>query len=149
MQTKKTKPSVTLNNMRVPPIPESELWITYARSGGPGGQNVNKRETKAVVRWNVDASGTLSEGQKQHLYEHLRNRISSDGFLLVDNDETRSRDQNRANAIRILEALVTDALTPKAPRVPTKPSRAQRQKRLTVKRQHSAKKERRKATTDD
>lgn len=126
------------------PIPASELWITYARSSGPGGQNVNKRETKAVVRWNVDASGTFSEGEKQHIYERLRNRISSDGFLLVDNDESRSRDQNRGNAIAILQRLVNEAVVQDAPRIATRPSRAVRRKRLTKKRQQSAKKDARK-----
>ena len=130
-------------------IPESELWITFARASGPGGQNVNKRETKAVVRWHVDGSGVLSEAQKQRVHDLLRNRINGEGFLLIDNDETRSRDQNRANAISILNTLVSDALTPGVPRVPTKPSRAQRQKRLTEKRHQSVKKERRKKITDD
>lgn len=126
------------------PIPETEFWITYARSSGPGGQNVNKRETKAVVRWHVDGSGTLSEGEKHRVHERLRNRINSEGFLLVDNDESRSRDQNRKNAIAILQELIRDVLTPEKPRVPTKPTRAQRQKRLTEKRQQSTKKETRK-----
>lgn len=133
--------------MPIVPIPVSELWITYARSGGPGGQNVNKRETKAVVRWNVDASGTFSEGEKQRIYERLRNRISGDGFLLVDNDETRSRDQNRTNAITILERLVDEALAVDAPRIPTKPSHAARRRRLDEKRQTSLKKTLRKQRT--
>jgi ribosome-associated protein len=131
----------------MPLIPESELWITYARSSGPGGQNVNKRETKAVVRWHVDASGTLSEGEKRRIHEHLRNRISGEGFLLVDNDESRSQEQNRKKAIDILQTIVHDALTPDAPRVPTKPSRAVRRKRLDQKRQQSFKKELRKKIT--
>lgn len=123
-----------------PLIPESECWITYARSSGPGGQNVNKRETKAVVRWHVDASGTVSDGEKQRIHERLRNRINSEGFLVIDNDETRSRDQNRQKALAILQTLVQNALAPTVPRIPTKPSRAQRERRLTEKRQRSLKK---------
>ncbi|MEN9558149.1 MAG: hypothetical protein RL141_518 [Candidatus Parcubacteria bacterium] len=124
----------------IPRIPESELQVDYARASGPGGQNVNKRETKAIVRWDVNASAAFTDEQKALVHRALPNRISNEGFLIVDNDEQRSREQNRKNAVRILQTLVQDALTPDALRVPTKPSRAVRRKRLSEKRQQSDKK---------
>lgn len=133
----------------IPRIPETECWIAYARSSGPGGQNVNKRETKAVVRWQVDNSTLFTTEQKHILHGKLANRISGEGYLLVDAEGQRSRDQNRQSAMRVLNALVQDALTPDTERVPTKPSRASKRKRLDSKHRHSRQKQLRKPSGVD
>jgi ribosome-associated protein len=117
----------------LPDVPESELQITYARSSGPGGQNVNKRETKAVIHWHVNNSAAFSEEQKQLIHATLPNRISQEGFLVVDAEGERSRDQNRANAITVLQRLVRKAIMPKIKRIATKPTRSSQRKRLETK----------------
>jgi ribosome-associated protein len=121
------------NLSTIPVIPENELTITFARSSGPGGQNVNKRETKVVVKWHVEASPTLTEQQKQRVMSKLINRINSEGFLVVDADAERSQDQNKSNAIAELRRLVQDALKPEIPRKKTRPTRASKMKRLEEK----------------
>lgn len=134
----------------LPTIPENELWITYARSSGPGGQNVNKRETKAVVRWHVDGSPLFSDVQKKLIHQRLANRISNDGYLLVDAEAERSQEQNRLKAIEVMQQLVRDAITPVAKRVATKPTRSSQRKRLDEKTlQGQRKKTRRTVSTQE
>jgi len=130
-------------------IPLHELTITFARSSGPGGQNVNKRETKAVVKWHVEASPTLTEQQKQRVMSKLINRINSEGFLVVDADAERSQDQNKSNAIAELRRLVQDALKPEIPRKKTRPTRASKMKRLEEKSRVSRIKEMRRVVRSD
>lgn len=133
----------------IPNIPENELTITFARSSGPGGQNVNKRETKAVVKWHVEASPTYSDQQKQRILIKIANRINSEGFLVVDADAERSQDQNKNNAIAELQRLVHDALKPEIPRKKTKPTRASKRKRLEEKSRVSKIKEMRRTVRSD
>lgn len=119
-------------------IPVAELEWQFARAGGPGGQNVNRRETRVALRWNVSASSALTEGQRLRLLEALAGRLDSDGTLLVVASDDRSQRQNRTRAAERLAARVAEALRPPPPpRRKTRPSRSAREKRLTSKRKRA------------
>lgn len=126
-------------------IPESELAFSSSRSGGPGGQNVNKVETRITVVWNIDRSTIITEEQRAALREKLKNRISVSGEVILHCGTYRSQLRNKEEAIRRLTALVQDALAQKPERKATKPSRRMRERRLESKRERSKKKESRKA----
>ena len=114
-------------------IDEGELDYEFARSSGPGGQNVNKVETKVTLTFVVEASGSLSDGQKHRLTEHLANRITKDGVLRVTSQRHRTREANRHAAIARFIELVDDALQEQTPRKETKVSRAAKKRRLESK----------------
>lgn len=114
-------------------IPDHELRIETARSGGPGGQNVNKVSSKVQLRWCIGASGVVSSEQKDQIRHALGSRINMYDEAMVDVDEERSQAQNRETAIGRLHELVEDALKPKKIRRPTRPTRASKERRLTEK----------------
>ncbi len=122
----------------IPDVPESECWVTYARSSGPGGQNVNKRATKTVLKWHVEGSETYDPEQKTLITEALTNRINNEGFVVISADAERRREQNRKDALETLRSLVREALTPEEERIPTKPTKASKQRRLTEKKKRGA-----------
>ena len=121
-------------------IPLSEVTLRFARSGGPGGQNVNKVATKVEARWNVEGSSALTESRKDQLRLALSNRLEADGSLRVVVDESRSQWKNRVIAIERLAEIVREALRPKKSRVATRPSRASKADKLRRKKIQSAKK---------
>ncbi len=126
-------------------IPASELQITASRSSGPGGQHVNKTDSRIQVRWNIPASGALSDFLKNRVINTLRSRLTEDGDLLLACDSHRSQRRNKEEAMQRLAALVREALIPPKPRRKTKPTRASRQRRLDDKKRRSdVKKQRRK-----
>lgn len=118
-------------------VPESEINVDYARSSGAGGQNINKRDTKAQITWSIRDSLSFTDDQKAILERELINWINNEGLVSIQNQETRSREQNRSNAIERLNEIVTIALTPEKERKPTKPTRASKERRLDEKAQHS------------
>ncbi len=122
-------------------IPESELEFSFSRSGGKGGQNVNKLETKATVRWNFKQSAVLNDAQKHLIAEKLKNRINEKGELIVSAQEERSQLQNKERAIEILNQLAQSALTVAPERIPTKIPRSAQEKRLKEKARQAQKKE--------
>lgn len=118
-------------------ISRSELIIDFARSGGPGGQNVNKTATKAIVRWSVGKSRGFTDAQKNKIRHALRNRLNAQDEIIVSSSEERSQLQNKDRAIARLNNLVHKALVIKKSRRPTKPTRSSKLKRLESKTKRS------------
>lgn len=121
-------------------IPLAEVEVSFARSGGPGGQNVNKVETKVTVRFRPRASSVLSPEQVARIEERLASRLTTDGDLLVSSERTRYRGRNREDALARLAGLLAEALRTPKRRRPTKPSRAARERRLREKREQAGRK---------
>ncbi len=118
-----------------------EVKYKTSRSGGAGGQHVNKVSTKVELLFNVNESLVLSENQKQKIIEKLVNRIDNEGILHLQCDETRSQLKNKELALKRLEELLKEALKPVKKRKPSKPTKAAKRKRLDEKKKHSLKKE--------
>lgn len=126
-------------------IPAGELEMSFARSGGPGGQNVNKVSSKVDLRWNPETSTALTLDDRALLLERLRNRLTTEGYLIVTSSATRDQMKNRDDAIGKLALIVKSALHREKPRKPTKPSKGAKRRRLDDKRRHSEKKSNRRS----
>lgn len=121
-------------------IPASELRFSFARSSGPGGQNVNKLETKAVLHWDVAHSRALPEDVRARFLARYRRRIGAGGVLVLASQRHRSRERNVEDCVDRLEALLAAVAEPPKPRRPTRPGRAARERRLGEKRARARKK---------
>lgn len=126
-------------------IPESELNFGFSRSGGKGGQHVNKTETKVTLRWNFLTSQVLSDEEKSRLHQALAgtNRINDRGEIIIHASRTRSQDTNRKEAIERLHRLVEKAILPPLERIATEIPRQEKEKRLKAKRHQARKKQNR------
>jgi ribosome-associated protein len=118
-------------------LADNELQWTYVRSGGPGGQNVNKVASKAVLRWNVDASPGLSEEIKARLRSQQKNRLTGQGDLIISSQRFRDQERNKEDCLDKLRAILLQAATAPRPRKPSRPTRASRRARLEGKRRRS------------
>lgn len=120
---------------------KEEVEFSTARSGGPGGQNVNKVNSKVVLRWNVALSNLLTEEVKLMLKSQLKLKLTSVGELIIAVQESRSQRENKEQAIAKLNNLLKRSLTPKKKRKPTKPTLASKVKRHKEKKLKSEKKQ--------
>ena len=117
--------------------------LNFSRSGGPGGQNVNKVNSRVEIRIQLDDLEGLSEAERQRLRTILSNRITTDGELVLFVSDERSQLENKGRAFRRLEQLVLSAAKLPKQRRPTQPTRASREQRLLHKKLTGLKKTRR------
>jgi ribosome-associated protein len=122
-------------------IPDTELHFTFARSGGPGGQNVNKVSSKAILHWDFAANRTLPFDVKDRICRHEGKRLTTEGMLVIQGQRFRDQARNVEDCLERLREIIHAAL--KAPKVrrPTKPSRGSKRRRLEAKRRRSEVKE--------
>ena len=119
-------------------IPASELVESASRAGGPGGQHVNKTSTRVTLRWNVRDSAALSATQRARLLARLGPRVARSGDVVVHAGRSRSRAKNREAARARLAEIVREALRVRRRRVPTRPGKAVRERRLQEKQHRGA-----------
>lgn len=127
----------------VPPniqIPDAELQFSFVRSSGPGGQNVNKVNTKAVLRWALADSVGLPAGVRHRFLARYGNRVTTEGELVLSSQRFRDQAKNQQDCLDKLAEMLRQVALPPKPRKKTKPTKASVRRRLTKKTGHSQKK---------
>ncbi len=114
-------------------IPEQEIHFTFSRSPGPGGQHVNKVNSRVTLWFDVDGSPTLSELEKVRLHQRLSTRINKEGRLWLVAFASRSQHANRESALLRFASLLREAFTDEQPRLATKVPKASKRRRLAAK----------------
>ncbi len=118
-------------------LPHHELRFEFSRSGGKGGQNVNKVESRVQLFWNPSLSGVLTGEQKERLTRKLASHINLRGEMMVTASSERSQEQNRVVALNKLSALIKKGLSVPKKRRPTRPTKASKERRLESKNRRS------------
>jgi len=122
-------------------IPRSEIRVSAARSGGPGGQKVNKAATKVVLRFSVDRSEALGERRRGLIRRRLGHRLTEKGEIVLHAGQRRERARNLQDATQRLASLLRAALAPVKPRIKTRPTASSRRRRLEQKRRRGQRKQ--------
>jgi len=121
-------------------IPLSQLQFTFVRSSGPGGQNVNKVASKAVLRWDITASGLLDADSMARLAVSYPTHLTKDGELVITSQLTRDAIVNREDCLEKLKAMLLVAIKKPKRRIPTRPTKGSIHRRLKAKARNSQKK---------
>ena len=125
-------------------IPLDEFDLSFARSSGPGGQNVNKVNSKAVLYWTVGASPSLPAGVRDRFLARFGKRLTTEGVLVLASDEYRDQRRNVDSCLEKLKLMLREVLTPPKPRKKTKPTRGSVERRIGDKKSRGDKKRNRK-----
>lgn len=129
-------------------IPDNEIEFSFSRSSGAGGQNVNKVSSRATLRWNVTATTSLPYDVKQRFLTVFASKITNEGEILISSDNFRDQPRNIEDCKMRLTEMILAVEKPPKKRVPTKPSRANKAKRVESKRAHSDRKKMRQKKFD-
>jgi ribosome-associated protein len=130
-------------------VPLKELRFHFVRSGGPGGQNVNKVNTKAVLRWAVTTTGSLPEGVRARFLARFKRRVGQDGDLVIASQRFRDRGRNVADCLAKLRVMLDEVAAPPRPRKRTRPTVASKVRRRRHKEHQSKKKQLRGRSVSD
>lgn len=118
-------------------IPRKEFEFSFVRSSGPGGQKVNKASTKAELRWNVDESPSISKKVKDRIKGLFKNKINEEGELILRSDRFRTQERNIADCLDKLKVILLKASTVPKKRVPTKPTKGSKERRILSKKRRA------------
>lgn len=129
-------------------IPAEDLALSFVRSSGPGGQNVNKVATKVELRLSLRTTSALTAGQKQRLSAAYPSHVSADGELILTSDRFRSQARNKRDVEERLVSMLLAIRVPPRRRVPTRPSRAAKARRVADKRARGEAKAQRRRSSD-
>jgi ribosome-associated protein len=119
-------------------VPDEEFAWSFARSGGPGGQNVNKVASKAVLRWDLANSPSVPGPVKERFRALFRRRLTTEGEVVITGQRFRDQERNREDCLEKLAELLREAATVPEVRRPTKPTKGSRRRRVEAKRRKSA-----------